>query len=543
MSKKILSMFISLTLVLSIVGFNPTVSYAGYSTDIDAFTYDDFYIPAYDGDNYEYVNGSDPEFTAAEMVTKPFERYSELDELGRVGVAYANVCTDIMPTDGEERGDISDIYPTGWHSIKYDIVPASYLYNRCHLIGYQLSAENDNEKNLFTGTRNLNVDSMLYFENMVADYVEETGNHVLYRVTPIFEDDNLLATGVLIEAESVEDDEIEICAFCYNVQEGISIDYETGESALTDDVTEKVTMSDCNVTLGSSSFIYNKTARKPAVTVKHNGKTLVNGKDYTLTYKNNVNVGTGKAIVTGKGKYTGTVTKTFKITAKSITGLIFVKIPNKAYTGKQVKPAVTVKFGSKVLAKGTDYTVKYGTNKNTGKGTVTITGKGNYKGTKKMTFNIVPKAPVFKSTSSKKNSITVKWSKPTGTTGFQVAYRKMGNSSYKFISTTGMTKTFTGLSQGKNYQVKVRAYKTIDGVKCYGNWSAVKQIKTKGAAVSKPAPPASDNNVTNTVYTTATGTKYHCTKSCSGLSRAKEIFTTTLSKAKASGLTPCSNCY
>ena len=164
------------------------------------------------------------------MTSESFEYYSDLDELGRCGTAYSSVGTDLMPT--EKRGSISKVKPSGWQVSKYDFVDGKYLYNRCHLIGYQLTAENANEKNLITGTRYLNVDGMLPFENLVADYVKETENHVLYRVTPVFEGNNLVASGVLMEAESVEDagDGVEYCVYVYNVQPGVEIDYATGEN-------------------------------------------------------------------------------------------------------------------------------------------------------------------------------------------------------------------------------------------------------------------------------------------------------------------------
>jgi DNA-entry nuclease len=194
-------------------------------------------IPTYTNTAYVEVNGNIPYFTDNEMTTTPFETYSDLDSLGRCGTAYANICKEIMPT--EERGKIGDVKPTGWHLVKYDIVDGNYLYNRCHLIGYQLAGENANVKNLITGTRYLNVTGMLPFEDMVAEYVNKTNNHVLYRVTPIFSGDNLLSDGVLMEAKSVEDNGEGICfnVFCYNVQPGITIDYATGDSAL--NVTEK----------------------------------------------------------------------------------------------------------------------------------------------------------------------------------------------------------------------------------------------------------------------------------------------------------------
>ena len=187
-------------------------------------------IPAYSGTPYTEVNGNQPYFTEEELTTQSFETYSELDSLGRCGVAYANVGQDLMPT--EPRGEIGAVKPTGWHLVKYDNVDGKYLYNRCHLIAYMLAAENANPQNLITGTRYLNVQGMLPFETKVCDYIKNTGNHVLYRVTPIFDGDNLLADGVLMEAYSVEDagEGICFCVFAYNVQPGIVIDYATGDN-------------------------------------------------------------------------------------------------------------------------------------------------------------------------------------------------------------------------------------------------------------------------------------------------------------------------
>ena len=187
-------------------------------------------IPEYTGDPYVVINENVPFFTESDFTEEAFETYSDLDELGRCGAAFANVGKETMPT--EERGQIGMIKPSGWQTVKYDCVDGKYLYNRCHLIGYQLSAENANEKNLITGTRYLNVSGMLPFENMFADYIKNTVNHVLYRITPIYQDKNLVASGVLMEAQSVEDDTIRFCVYCYNVQPGIQIDYATGKSSL-----------------------------------------------------------------------------------------------------------------------------------------------------------------------------------------------------------------------------------------------------------------------------------------------------------------------
>lgn len=191
-------------------------------------------VPEYAGEPYVHINGNIPFFDDV-ITTDSFETYSELDYLGRCGVAFANVNRELMPT--EPRGEIGSIKPTGWNQAKYDGVVDSkppYLYNRCHLIAYCLTAENANEKNLITGTRYMNIEGMLPFEEQVAKYLDKNDNHVLYRVTPVFYGNNLLANGVLMEAYSVEDngEGICFCVFCYNVQPGVLIDYKTGENCL-----------------------------------------------------------------------------------------------------------------------------------------------------------------------------------------------------------------------------------------------------------------------------------------------------------------------
>ena len=187
-------------------------------------------IPAFTDQAYVAVNDNKPFFTDSDLTTKAFETYSELDSLGRCGAAYANICQELMPA--EDRESIGQVKPTGWQISKYDFVDGKYLYNRCHLIGFQLAGENANRQNLITGTRYLNVTGMLPFENMVADYVKETGHHVLYRVTPLFDGDDLVAKGVLMEAMSVEDRGAGVlfCVYCYNNQPGVVIDYKTGEN-------------------------------------------------------------------------------------------------------------------------------------------------------------------------------------------------------------------------------------------------------------------------------------------------------------------------
>ena len=187
-------------------------------------------IPAFSGNAYVAVNGNVPFFMPEEITDESYEFYSELDELGRCGVTMACIGVDIMPT--EERGEIGSVKPTGWQSVKYDCVDGKYLYNRCHLIGFQLAGENANKRNLITGTRYLNIEGMLPFENLVADYVQETKNHVLYRVTPLFDGNDLVAHGVLMEGWSVEDEGegVCFCVYAYNAQPGIVIDYQTGDS-------------------------------------------------------------------------------------------------------------------------------------------------------------------------------------------------------------------------------------------------------------------------------------------------------------------------
>lgn len=241
-------------------------------------------VPAYSGEPYTAVNNNEPYFTSDNLTTEAFENYSELDALGRCGVAYANVCLETMPT--EKRGNISEVKPTGWHSVKYDNVDGKSLYNRCHLIGYQLTAENANQQNLITGTRYLNVDGMLPFENMVADYVKETDNHVLYRVTPIFTGDNLVADGVLMEGYSVEDegDGICFCVYAYNVQPGITIDYATGDSWLSSENGNSDSSSGGNSAISQSAADKSGTQQAAVQTesVKETSAPVSTGTEYIL---------------------------------------------------------------------------------------------------------------------------------------------------------------------------------------------------------------------------------------------------------------------
>ncbi len=195
-------------------------------------------IPVFSGKTYIELNDNKPEFSDSEKITTAFENYGDLDSLSRCTTAYANICKELMPT--EERGSIGKVKPTGWHTVKYNgLIDGNYLYNRCHLIAFCLAGENANTKNLITGTRYFNTVGMLPFETEVCDYVESTNNHVLYKVTPVFEGDNLVASGVQMQALSVEDNGGGICfnVFVYNVQPGIEIDYATGKSWINDSIT------------------------------------------------------------------------------------------------------------------------------------------------------------------------------------------------------------------------------------------------------------------------------------------------------------------
>lgn len=236
----------------------------------DSFSLDA--VPAFSGEPYVVIDDNQPHFD--ETRTESFESYSELDALGRCGTSYANIGSDLMPT--EERESISNVKPSGWVNREYDadLVDGRYLYNRCHLIGYQLTGENANEKNLITGTRYLNVEGMLPFENMVADYIKETDNHVLYRVTPIFEGDNLVASGVHMEALSVEDDGEGICfnIYAYNNQPGITIDYATGENWL--DGKQPADSSAASSASTTNTYILNTNSKKFHTTDCSNAATI-----------------------------------------------------------------------------------------------------------------------------------------------------------------------------------------------------------------------------------------------------------------------------
>ena len=253
-------------------------------------------IPAYSGSPYVAINNNTPYLTIDDTAYASYETYTPLDSLGRCGVCVASIGKDIMPT--EERGNIGSVKPTGWQTAKYDFVDGKYLYNRCHLIGFQLTGENANTQNLITGTRSMNTQGMLPFENMVADYVKETGNHVLYRVTPIFEGENLVASGVLMEAISVEDngDGILFCVYCYNVEPGVVIDYATGNnSAEKTETTPETSVSEdvADEASDDTSYILNISSKKFHYPYCHSVDKMSekNKRAYTGTRKSVINMG------------------------------------------------------------------------------------------------------------------------------------------------------------------------------------------------------------------------------------------------------------
>ncbi len=228
MKKKVISILFVVICAIITVLYN---NYSYSNHEVNNYSKSVLEVSPYDGSSsYVIINNNEPEFLSDDLVTRSYEFYSDLDSLGRAGVAMSSIGIDLMPT--EERGNIGSVKPSGWHTIKYDFINGKYLYNRCHLIAYQLSGENANEKNLITCTRQTNTGIMLEYENKVAKYIKETNNHVLYRVTPIYENNNLVASGIQMEAMSVEDNGtgIKFNIYIYNVQDGVDINYETGES-------------------------------------------------------------------------------------------------------------------------------------------------------------------------------------------------------------------------------------------------------------------------------------------------------------------------
>lgn len=409
--KKSLSFFLALVLAVSFFALPKSAFALDYTETVEAFSYEGFEIPAYDGDLYEELNGNKPSFTSSELTQTIYEDYGKLDALERVSVCEANIDQSLMPAEGEKRESISSVYPTGWKQKKYDFVSGKYLYNRSHLIGWQLTGENANKNNLMTGTRTFNASGMLPFENAVASYVKQNSqNNVLYRVTPVFQGDNLLASGVIMEAESVDDlgASVCFCVFVYNVEKGVSINYETGD---------------------------------------------------------NIQSGTTRSI---SGAYI------------RLTSLY------PEYTGKEQKPLEYVELKGVRLKEGSDYTVKYTSNKNIGKAEVTVTGIGIYSGSAVKSFNIVKPKPAkvsIKKLKRRKKAFFVSWKSVSGISGYQIQYST--NKSFKNAKIitvnkkAAKSKAVKRLKKKKVYYVRIRAYKTVNKKKFYSNWSKYKSVKTK----------------------------------------------------------------
>ncbi len=243
MRKKLWLILVSLLLVIAFIGCDRLPTYSDSISNVGE----------YESAAYITVNNNIPEFSEDDHTISSYEYYSPLDRYSRCGYAMACIDQDLMPT--EERQSISHIKPTGWVNNPYDFVDGQYLYNRCHLIGFQLTGENDNERNLITGTRYMNTEGMLPFENLVADYIKETGNHVLYRVTPVFDGSNLVARGVQMEALSMEDDGTGVCfnVYCYNIQPGVEIDYSTGDNWIADTASESAPSEMADFILNTNS--------------------------------------------------------------------------------------------------------------------------------------------------------------------------------------------------------------------------------------------------------------------------------------------------
>lgn len=386
-----------------------------YKTTVDQFTYDGMTIPAYDGDPSEQVNGNAPRFTDAELVKQPSVYYGDLDGYGRCTPCFGSLNKSLMPT--HSRGSISSVYPTGWVQAKYDIVSGGWLYNRCHLIGWQLTGADldtmskaELSKNLITGTRFLNVGDgqtgMVEYENEVATYLRKNNaNYVAYRVIPVFQGNDLLASGVLMEGQSIGANSVRFCVFCYNVQPGIAIDYETGKNRLASAMPENIPITRCSITVD------------PAV---------------------------------------------------------------KAYTGRNLVPSIHISDGDKALKEGVDYKLSYRNNIYPGRATVVISGIGGYKGTKNTQFIIAPDAGAIKKIVRKKKAlkITASVDAPRGVSGYQLAYKYKKK---KWITRTQQGRTFTvkKLKRKAPYTVKVRAYTVVGNTKYYGQWSTVRKVRTK----------------------------------------------------------------
>lgn len=462
-----------------------------YETTIEGFTVDGVSVPGYDGYSTEVVNGNDPLFNEEDFGDTAAAYYGDLDSLGRCTYADGLLDSSLMPT--WTRGDISSVTPSGWIQAKYTgVVSGGWLYNRCHLIGWQLTGADltsmtkaELSKNLITGTRYLNVgsggDGMVGYENEVADYIKEDETHkVAYSVTPIFFDDDLVARGVLMQAKSIGSNDISYCIFCYNVQPGIAIDYETGNSVLTQSLEENISINDCVISFPAESFTYTGANIEPKATVEYDGNTLTEGVDYALTYKNNMAAGQALIIIAGVGTYKDTISFEFTIDPASLKNCnVSLSAAKMKCTGKALKPKVKAVHGKTAMAADTDYKVTYKNNVNAGKASVIITGNGSYKDSVTKHFIITPAKGAIRKMTAKKKSIKITAAAQKNVTAYQFAYKQKGKKKWIIKSSKTRTKTISKLKKNKTYNVKTRTSKKIDGKTYYGAWSAVKKIKTK----------------------------------------------------------------
>lgn len=526
MSKKLLSKFATIIMAIAMILSTGNSVFAEYTTDVPAMEYDGHHIPAYDGVNAYAVLEDEPCFTDEELVKVPSESYGELDSLGRATSCYAMLNKSIMP-QYERIGSLSAITPTGWINKNYaGIVSGGWLYNRSHLIGFQLTGVYgiNNEKkefakqDLITGTKFFNVggtySGMDYYENMTAAYLKKSGdNYVAYRVTPVFEGDELLARGVIMEGEAVDDeagDFQDYSVFVYNVQPGVALDYETGASKL--DISAP--FYGATVELPAETINYTGESITPRVTVVHNGGELTKDTDYTVAYENNTEAGTATVTVTGTGDYWGTVSKEFNIVAEGGSELdengdlikdtdepgdepdkpvsklslkdasLKITQASYAYNGSKIKPRVTVKLGGKSLVSGEDYIVSYGANKYVGSASVIVTGRGNYTDSKILKFKIVPRNTSICSLTRGSGSVTVKWKKQsTQTTGYKLRYSlrsNMSNAKTVTISrNTTVKKTIRRLRHKKRYYIQIRTYKKVGSTYYYSPWGTKKSVVTR----------------------------------------------------------------
>ena len=416
------------------------------------------------------------------------------DVTGRVNHEYFLLSTNAIKQKGHDANDLSDITPTNtkyedyfWQSVKTQFC---YFDEKLYYIDNDtatLDCYDNNQTKEVTSVKDkwYKTDTTFFIGNYSK--LSTDGEFLYYNLSDTIYSFNpkTLEKSVVLKPDLSQYQNFSI--FGFKAQNGIFY-YDLFNSNVYKPYTKKLygqtfnysnSLNRATVTLSNSKYTYSNAYKKPTVKVVCDGKVLVNGTDYEVIYKNNINVGMATVTVTGIGIYKDSVTKTFKITPKSISSVNITPVGNKVYTGKQIKPTISVKDGKINLVLNKDYTIHFGTNKSTGKGTITVKGKGNYNFEKKIFFKIVPKKVSLTKASGKKAAVYIKYKKATGASGYQIAYSKSGSSKFKLKTTKSLTKTISKLKRKKTYKIKVRAYKIIDGKKVYGEWSKVKKVKTK----------------------------------------------------------------